>query len=166
MRSERGFTLLELVIALGVLGLISASIWGVVVLGANSAGAGERITEQARRLRIATDLMVRQLRSTEPMRLELDEGPDPFFRGEETQVEFVTSTPQLPGTSSLAVVRYWFDEDSATVRMAEVPLFATLGEEEIPFDDEYLALETTLLFNVGDFAFSYTRDSDDEPDWE
>src|SRR5205085_9487981 len=66
---QRGFTLLELVIAMAVFAMIALGIFGVLVLGARSAGSGERVTEQARRYRIANEILSRQIAATEPIKL-------------------------------------------------------------------------------------------------
>ncbi|RMD83326.1 MAG: prepilin-type N-terminal cleavage/methylation domain-containing protein, partial [Candidatus Dadabacteria bacterium] len=57
----RGFTLVELVIAVTLMALLSLALYGVISVGARAASAAERRTEQARRLRVATNLIVRQL---------------------------------------------------------------------------------------------------------
>ncbi len=161
-----GFTLLELVIAMSVLGLISVAIYGVVVLGANSAGAGERITEQARRMRVATDLVARQIRSTEPIKLQIEEYNEPYFIGVEDSLEFVTSIPQRPGSSGLAIVRYWFDHDGGILMMSEVPLFAAMDEEAYGLDDEEFAQQTELLYDIAELRLSYRRDAANDEEWQ
>jgi general secretion pathway protein J len=161
---ERGFTLLELIIAMTIMSLMSVALFGVVSLGATSAGSGERITEQARRHRIATGIITRQLRSTEPMKLMQDGDRLPFFLGESGQVQFVTAAPQKPDASGLALVHYWA-EDGA-VMMSEVPVYAVLA-----FEDEDGGLETSeapqgprtaLMYDASVLAFEYLRDGEDE----
>ncbi len=166
--SERGFTLIELLVAITILALIATAIYGVVVLGANSAGSGERITEQARRLRIATSIVVRQIRSTVPQRVPIeDEGLQPFFLGEPDRIEFVTSAPQKPDGTGLAVVRYWLEND--TLMIGEVPLFTAMTQEsddERGFLDPGLSLPTVLLYDVAELRFGYQRGDGDEGDFE
>ena len=41
---ERGFTLLELVVAMAVFGMIGLGIFGVLVMGARAAGSGQRVS--------------------------------------------------------------------------------------------------------------------------
>ena len=70
LRGEQGgFTLIELVISMVLLSLISLAIYGLTTIGAQAAGSGERRTEQTRRMRIATSLITRQLRSAAPLHL-------------------------------------------------------------------------------------------------
>lgn len=165
---QRGFTLVELMISMALLGLLSLSLWGVIVLGANSAGSGERVTEQARRLRIATGIVTRQIRSAEPIFLRQGEERLPFFSGDTDRVEFVTSTPQKPDASGLAMVRYWL-EDGALM-MSELPVYTVMANEEDseedPFPDGHLGTTTILLYDVDQLTFQYTRDIDDAVAWE
>jgi prepilin-type N-terminal cleavage/methylation domain-containing protein len=165
---QRGFTLLELIVAMVLLGLMTLSIAGVVSLGAQSAGRGERLTEQSRRLRIATGIVTRQIRSVEPIFLKQDDERLPFFWGESDRVEFVTSTPQKPDASGLAMVRYWH-EDGALM-MSELPVYVVMAEEEDgddqPFSESHLGVTTPLLYDVDALTFQYTRDIEDDVQWE
>jgi general secretion pathway protein J len=160
--AERGFTLLELVVAMTVLALLSVAIGGVIVLGANSAGSGERVTEQARRLRMATDVITRQIRSTVGIQLPVEEEFENFYFGDTEELEFVTTAPQRADVSGLAVVRYWWAD--GVVMMSEAPLFAVSEDPELGFEDEGVAMETELLYDVARLTFSYRRSLDD--DWQ
>jgi general secretion pathway protein J len=161
--TQSGFTLLELIVAMTIMALMSLSLFGVVSLGAQSAGSGERITEQARRLRIATGIVTRQLRSTEPMQLVQDGERLPFFLGESEQVEFVTTAPQKPDASGLALVHYWLEDGS--LMMSEVPVYAILAQEDeeggLDTAEAPEGLRTALLYDVDVLVFQYTRDAED-----
>jgi prepilin-type N-terminal cleavage/methylation domain-containing protein len=168
---ERGFTLLELIIAMAVFGLIGLAVFGVIVLGATSAAKGERVVEQARRYRIANQVITRQVSSTECLRLppqNEDEGLDdeesdsiPFFLGQAETLEFVTSAPQRPDASGLAIVEYWVED--GMLRMSERPIFtayATGGELDRSLEED--SVTTTLLYDVESVTFSYLRESDSD----
>lgn len=162
-RQQRGFTLVELMIAMTILALMSLSIYGVVAIGARSAGAGERKTEQARRLRVATDVMVRQLRSTVPIPLSTDGEIKNFFVGTQDLVEFVTSAPQRPDASGLSLVTYWVEDGQ--LRMSEVPLFTITDTEDIDYRDP-LVLSTVLLYDVDSISFAYRRNPNRSGEWQ
>jgi type II secretion system protein J len=168
---ERGFTLLELVVAMAVFGLVGLGIFGVLVLGASSAGKGERVTEQARRYRIANEVITRQVASAEPIQLPPqnqdglgdDEGDsaEPFFFGARETLEFVTTAPQRPDASGMAIVSYWLEE--GMLRMSERPVFtayAAKGELDRSLEEDSVA--TTLLYDVESVTFTYQRESDSE----
>lgn len=167
MRSDfqRGFTLVEMMIAMTIVTLIAASIYGVVSIGARSAGSGERVTEQARRHRVATGLITRQLSSAVAIRLEDEDGESvPYFLGESESVEFVTAAPQRPDSSGMGLVRYWY-EDGALL-MSEMPAFAVAGANRLGVDLEDYTLTTVLFYDVDRFRVDYLRTSNDIDDWE
>lgn len=161
--SQRGFTLLELLVAMTIMALMSVALFGVLSIGASSAGSGERITEQARRIRIATAIVTRQLRSTEPMQLVQDGERLPFFLGQSDEVQFVTTAPQKPDASGLALVNYWF-EDGALM-MSELPVYAVLALEDedggLSTTEAPEGIRTPLLYDVDVLAFEYSRDGED-----
>lgn len=162
---QRGFTLVEMMIAMTIVTLIAASIYGVVSIGARSAGSGERVTEQARRHRVATGLITRQLSSAVAIRLEDEDGESvPYFLGESESVEFVTSAPQRPDSSGMGLVRYWY-EDGALL-MSEMPAFAVAGANRLGVDLEDYTLTTVLFYDVDRFRVGYLRTSSDIDDWE
>jgi len=168
--AEGGFTLLELVVAMAVFGLIGLGIFGVLVLGARSAGSGERITEQARRYRVANDVITRQIGAAEPIQLprqqegelggEDDESSsEPFFFGDVEAVEFVTTAPQRPDASGMSIVNYWVED--GTLKMSERPVFTAYGSGKTA--DRQTAedtIETILLYDVESVTFSYQRDTE------
>lgn len=176
MAREGGFTLLELVVALTVFGLVGLGLFGVIVLGARSAGSGERITEQARRYRIANAVISGQIAAIAPIQLpkqdkgdslgEDDDGDEnaaePFFFGQSDTLEFVTMAPQRPDASGMAIVRYWVED--GMLRMSERPVFtayaSTKKRRKLGHDVGDDTVETTLLYDVDSATFSYQRQSD------
>jgi general secretion pathway protein J len=170
--SEKGFTLLELIVAMTVFGLIGLGIFGVLVLGARSAGSGERVTEQARRYRVANDVITRQIAAAEPMQLprqkdkglseDDDEGgneAEPYFFGDAETLEFVTTAAQRPDASGMAIVNYWLED--GMLKMSERPVFTAYGTgKKLDRDKEQDTVDTVLLYDVASVTFSYQRESD------
>jgi len=163
---QRGFTLVELVIAMTIMALISLALYGVVGIGARAASIGERRTEQSRRFRIATSLMVRQLRSAVPLECQFadDDETLPFFLGEEDRVDFITSQPQSPTSSGLAIVSYWLED--GMLKMSELPYYAYCGGDPPERDDDQFNLEVPLLYDVHSVTFEYCRACYDDDSWE
>lgn len=157
MSGRQGFTLIELIIAMTILAMLSISLSGVISLGARSASIGERKTEQARRFRVATSIIVRQLRSAAPYKVptEDDDKPEPYFIGERQRLGFVTTLPQSPNDTGLAVVSYWYEDD--TLMMSELPYFAAFSGDRLDENTDHLIFSTPLLYNVRDVKFSYRR---------
>ncbi len=162
---SRGFTLVELMIALTIMSLLSLSLYGTVSLGARSASIGERKSEQARRYRIATDLMVRQLRSAAPLHVvdDKEDEAQPYFIGESERMSFVTAAPQSPNSSGLAVVDYWIDD--GVLMMSELPYFAAFSGDMFDSSLDHLVYETALLYDIRAVQFEYRRSDFDTENW-
>jgi type II secretory pathway component PulJ len=142
------------------------ALYGTISLGARAAAIGERRSEQSRRFRIATGVMVRQLRSAAPLRVVTDEEEkaQPYFVGESERMSFVTAIPQSPNSTGLAVVEYWY-QDGALL-MSEIPYFAAFAGDLFDVELEHLVFETPLLFDVRSVQFQYRRSDFETETWE
>ena len=142
-----------------LMALIGVSLSGVIVVGARSASSAERKTEQARRYRVATELIVRQLRSTAALELPTgdDEGDEKqgYFLGESQRLSFVTASPQSPASSGLAVVDLWLEDE--TLMMSEVPYFLLVADGKLDPKFEAMTFSAPLLYDVGKLSFSFQR---------
>jgi general secretion pathway protein J len=170
MKGARGFTLVELVIAMTLMALIGVGLSGVLVIGARSASSAERKTEQARRYRIATELIVRQLRSTTALRLPEDENEEQgegedvaYFIGESDRLSFITSAPQAPENSGLAVVDLWVEDGQ--LMLSESPYFLLASEGKIGAEFEKLTFAATLLYDVESISFEYQQSDLERETW-
>src|SRR4030095_6686425 len=67
--SHRGFTLVELLVALGLLALMSAVLFGSLGLACESWAAGEAKPEATSGMRLAGDYLRAQLSSQHPQRM-------------------------------------------------------------------------------------------------
>jgi hypothetical protein len=163
------------VIALTIFGMIGLATFGILVLGARSAGSGERITEQARRYRMANDIIARQISATEPIKLpkpaekgsledeEEEDTSAPYFYGGIDAIDFVTTAPQRPDASGMAIVNYWVEDGK--LMMSERPVFsAYAGGKKLDSKDKETddTLSTVLLYDVESVTFSYQRESDSD----
>lgn len=170
MKGTRGFTLVELVIAMTLMALIGVGLSGVLVIGARSASSAERKTEQARRYRMATELIVRQLRSTAALRLPEDESEEQgegedvaYFVGESERLSFITASPQTPENSGLAVVDLWVEDGQ--LMMSESPYFLLASQGRIGAEFEDLTFAATLLYDVESVSFEYQRSDLERDTW-
>jgi general secretion pathway protein J len=170
MKGAHGFTLVELVIAMTLMALIGVGLSGVLVIGARSASSAERKTEQARRYRIATELIVRQLRSTTALRLPEDENEEQgegedvaYFVGESDRLSFVTAAPQAPENSGLAVVDLWVEDGQ--LMLSESPYFLLASEGKIGAEFEKLTFAATLLYDVESISFEYQQSDLERETW-
>lgn len=97
-RDERGFTLLELVIALAIVGALLVVAFGGMRVAIAAWTQGENRAESHQHLRGVALVLSRALGSTYPYRAPLALAPEPvlLFRGAENRVEFVTQAPPFP----------------------------------------------------------------------
>ncbi len=98
-RGGRGFTLLELVVAMTILSLIAGSVAVGIRLAAGSIERGEAVTREASRLRAAIGVVERSLRSADPLPVAVEDNTTAFFIGEEKRVRFLCGAvpPALRG---------------------------------------------------------------------
>ena len=102
-----GFTLLELMISLTIIGLILVLVFGSLRIGARAWEKGEKDVEMRQRERIVLDLVKRQIASTF-VRVVKDKEESPFFlKGDGQSVEFISRVPMVPGKrAGLVYVKY------------------------------------------------------------
>src|SRR5579884_1150562 len=114
---RRGFTLLEVMLALTALALVAAICYGAVQLG-------EVAVVTAERLRVASDVLIRQIKSTVayPAR-NRDEDVYPFFVGTATSMTFVTAAG-LTGGGGLTRVVYRLEEAPPRLVLEESQAFS------------------------------------------
>lgn len=105
-RSDAGFTLLEMVLALAIFGMITAVAYSAFFFGHRAVSSGERAADDNQRMRLAEELLGRQVRSAVFYFAIHDEDKVPFFLGYSDGMSFVTSAPQSRGGTGLAVATY------------------------------------------------------------
>jgi general secretion pathway protein J len=101
----QGFTLLEMVLSLTIVGLIVALVGAGFNVAGTAIGGGERAAEQSQRIRLTADILMRQIKSTALFPARDDDYEYPFFKGTRQDLAFVTAAAQSGG-GGLAVVTY------------------------------------------------------------
>src|SRR5438874_1271406 len=87
-----GFTLLEIVIALTALALVTVICYGAFHLGIRAMERGEVAVVAAQRLRVATDVIIRQIKSIVPYKARnRDDEEYVFFMGTASSMAFITA---------------------------------------------------------------------------
>jgi len=159
-----GFTLLELTLAMGVLGMIAAMCYGAFHLGVRAVEKGEVAVVTAQRLRVASDVLIRQIKSTVayPARNE-DEEVYPYFVGSATSMTFVTAAG-LQGGGGLTRVVYQVVDDPPRLVMSESHSFSpdALGREPV---EEAGDAGAVLLDGFRSLKFEYLLNDGVETDW-
>jgi general secretion pathway protein J len=101
-----GFTLIEMILALVIFGMIAAVVYSAFYFGHRAVVSGERAADENQRMRLAEELIGRQIRSAVYYYAHHDDDKVPFFFGGSDGMTFITSAPQSAGGAGLAVVTY------------------------------------------------------------
>jgi general secretion pathway protein J len=98
LRRQRGFTLVELLIALGIVGLLLTIAFSGLRVAITAWTRGEDRAEAHQHVRAIAFTMARALGAAYPYRAAKGEAPEVvmLFNGAEQKLEFVTQAPPLP----------------------------------------------------------------------
>jgi general secretion pathway protein J len=159
--SERGFTLLELMISLTLLTMMMGMVFSVFATATDSIPRGEAAAERSARLRMATALMTRQIRSLVDYPAETeDEEIHSFFNGDGEGFSFITAAPQMGRGDGLGWVTYWVADGD--LKFSERLIFSAGA---FVAEQESSAAEATLLAGIAGHRFEYLRLEGDTSEW-
>ena len=157
---ERGFTLLELLIALSIVAALLAILLGGLRVGLAAWRQGDERAEAHQRLRSVAELLARSVAGAFPYRMVPPAGGSPAvqFQGDERRLALVTLAPPFPLASSIA-----FTAVSIAHQVGERPGLA-VREKALPNTDPF-EVETPMLADpsITDLTFRYLRPGGD---WE
>ncbi|MBI5788187.1 MAG: type II secretion system protein [Candidatus Schekmanbacteria bacterium] len=151
--NPQGFTLLELIIAMTILGLMMAVIMGGFHLGIRAWEKGEAKAEHNQKLRVVLDNMLEEIRSAHSLFIQSDEKVKYHaFWGENDRIKFITTASGLQGEANISYTRavtYYVSSGTGLV-MKET---ACLGGD--CFEDLESRDEVVLDPNVSSIQFQY-----------
>ena len=116
-RRARGFTLLELMIGLALLGLIMTLIFAGMQLSFRSWDAAEAASEKSNRMRLVQALLGRELAAVYPYRWKNSDDMNIAFVGARDSLRFVSSTPARAGQRGLNLVELFLDRSDRELRL-------------------------------------------------
>jgi general secretion pathway protein J len=140
----RGFTLLELLISITMIGLIALIVTGAVRLGSRSVDNGERRIESIERLKNSVQIVESQIMSEIPLSYDEDGNKRYYFRGDKGSVQFTTTYSIWGDQRGYVLSSLRVETDSQGKRFLkakESPLFGGIEAETIlfeGFDDIYI----------------------------
>ena len=164
-RRQSGFTLLELVVAITLMGLVLAVLYSGLRLGLNGWDSGEHRAEATNRLRLAQEFLRRQLaQSMTVYQTDEKQGKVVVFAGESSRIEFVAPMLAQLGQGGLYRIRIETDDGRLWLRWRPYsPNDSTAGEEQ----------EAVLLDGIAAVQWNYLGPEQDwdlesqrwRPDW-
>lgn len=165
-RDERGFTLLELVIALAIVGALLVIAFGGMRVALASWRQGDDRAEVHQHLRSVATTVGRALGAAYPYRAARSQAPEPavLFNGSADSVEFVTQTPPFPPTAPIAFTAVVLSLETGgdpglVVRQRSLPNQEPFKEATVVLRDPGV---TRLAFEyLGDTGWTDTWDGQD-----
>lgn len=146
-RSAGGFTLLELMVAMAVLGLLAATLSGGLRFGLRAWEAGQRSADRLETAAAVQALLRRQIEQAYPMLARSGE-PSILFEGERQRLRFLTLLPSRFGVPGLADVALTYHPPARTDAREGgrlVMAWQALGERERPAEQRALLEGIDLL---------------------
>jgi general secretion pathway protein J len=98
---QRGFTLVELMIALSLFALMSAVLFGSLRLAGRSTDAGDEKVQASSGMRLASDYLRTQLTAQHPQRMRKILEFPLLFGGSESEVRFTAPLPARVGVGGM-----------------------------------------------------------------
>jgi prepilin-type N-terminal cleavage/methylation domain-containing protein len=163
--ARRGFTLLELVIALAILAMIAGSVAAGIRLAVGSIERGEAVAHDAARLRAAVGIFERAIMSADPLPIPVGDNTTAYFIGEEKSVRFLTiGAPSAVHGGGLRLIAF-FERTGAGgngIAMATASPFLAEGAERWEGTEK----ARILVPGGGELAFSYSPGPTKKGAWE
>jgi prepilin-type N-terminal cleavage/methylation domain-containing protein len=139
---DRGFTLVELLIALAIVGALLAIAFGGLRVAVASWQQGENRAEAHQHVRSVALILARAVSATHPYRASRGLAPEPvvLFAGTEQRVEFVTQAAPFPASIPIAFTAVVFalddgGEPGLVVRQRALPNREPFSEATIIYRD-------------------------------
>jgi general secretion pathway protein J len=166
MRTAAGFTLLEVLIATSLLGMMMVVLTGSLRIGAASWDAGEERMAEAGRLFTVQNFLRHHIGSALPLTGTIEGGRTVFmFRGGINHLEYVAALPPQVHTGGLYRFSLYVSkgEEVRDLRLAIFPYQSGPNMKEVaePVDD------LVLMENIGSLRLNYwTRGNQQQsPEW-
>jgi len=120
--SHKGFTLLELLISLVMIGIISIIISSAMRLGLRAVSTGEKKIEQLERTRTSFNIIDSQIQSQIPLTFEDNDSLEKkyYFQGDKGHLQFPTNYSIWGGQKGYVIVRYEVKSDDTGKQLLAV----------------------------------------------
>jgi len=170
-RSDKGSTLIELLISITIVGVILVIIMGAFRIGIRAWEKGERDVESYQRQQIVLSILKRQLSSICRRPISIKGGKSFLFSGDGTLMDFISTISVVPG-HDIGNVRVTYrvgqndNNDLYHLEIAERNFLTGGAEETIDMLDDDMVHE--LITDVYDIRFEYLKKvaKREESEWE
>jgi general secretion pathway protein J len=162
-KSEAGFTLVELLVALALFGLLSVALFGSIRFGMTAWLHGTARADQVGQTLQAQNLLRRLIEDAYPLFLpEVPSGGHVDFDGSRQSLELLAPTPIARSTAGRSRFRFATERRDTTVDLVLTSSIELAWTEQGP-----PPISAVVLAGVGDVEFSYfgATGSDRAPTW-
>lgn len=155
--TQRGFTLLELLISLTLLGLILVLLFGGLRLGVRSWDSVQARVDNLNSVRSVEGFLRRELEGIAPYRWKVGTSQRYAFVGERHKVNFVAPLPSRIGGGGLYAIALELEQTSAGRRLTwkQAPLDVRMQDFSALDPIQELVLVASELKTVDDIWLSY-----------
>lgn len=162
---KRGFTLLEVLVAVTVFSFLVTALYSSLDLGIRSwqAGAGEN--EELEESRIANRFLRKYLEAAVPVLVSESNEVRPFFRGVEQELRFISDMPAHLGYGGLYQIRLSLQDQGERSRL--IVTRRLLHSELIGEAGPGIEDESILVDDIDSFSLSYfgKRPGEEQARW-
>lgn len=166
-RTSDGFTLVELLVAITLLGLLMSALFGGLQLGARAWETGQTRVEASSRLQVVQQFIRTRLEEAVPVFLTDRRGDERVaFRGQPDQVSFVGTLPEVAG-GGLHQFTLGLSEDDGEGHNLSLAWRRFMVDEEGVLVPGPVAGRRNLMTGIAGLSFAYygfTAD-DGAPAW-
>ncbi len=157
-RKEAGFTLLELMISIAIVGILVFILMAVLRLGFRSVEAGEKKIESLGRVKASLNMIEAQIQSEIPLTFDEAGEKKYYFKGQPDSLEFSTNFSIWGGETGYVVVTYQVIVDDQGKRALQA------SENQVGREDrkEIKLLES---FDEMSFEYYYQDPTEEEGQW-
>jgi general secretion pathway protein J len=150
---QKGFTLLELVLAITFLSMVALIIGSGFRLGIKAWEKGEAEARETQRLRALSGLISQSIKSAFPYTFKKDNRDVVIFEGDANSILFVTTLADA-SSGGFRWIRYAYDEGKFVFNEGMLPdkdFLEKIKENQEIIDDD-----------IGEITFSYLSSEDEE----
>jgi len=161
IQSEKGFTLLEVIVAVTLVVMMAVGIWSVFRTSLRAWFRGTEYIDASQRQRNILDMVRKQMASAFPMASPLDPAIQnvtyPLFRGTETMMEFVSlNSLRFQDSPGLTLVQYELspEDEGSGYRLVEREK-PYVGQASASMDDTGVFSSVPIFDNISNCYFEY-----------
>jgi len=157
---NKGFTLLELLISITIVGVILVIIMGAFRIGVRAWEAGEQDIESNQRQQVVLSLLKQQLSSVCIHRIETQDNAPFYFRGDANSLECISDISIIPGNNPGRVYVHYrlrdaFGDETKTLEIFEKKIVGASLENGFETDG---AAFHELLSGMHNIEFKYVKE--------